>query len=146
MFRVEVSEFVPRSPDFVFAALTDHDQYGQFPGVDSGKVLEAGTPERNGLGALRVVKAGPLVLHERITGYEPGKLMTYHIERARPLPIVHEVGEIRLSPEEGGTRVDWVSAGRIGIPVLGPAIGRVFEKKVRRAFAAMLRYIGRMPS
>lgn len=145
MFRVEVSEFIPRSPDFVFKALTDHDNYGQFPGVDSGQVLEPGKQDGNGTGALRVVKAGPLVLHERITGFEPGQLMTYYIERSRPLPIVHEVGEIRLSPEDGGTRVDWVSAGRIGIPVLGPVIGGVFEKKVRRAFSAMLRYIGRMP-
>lgn len=146
MFRVEVSEFVPRSTDFVFQVLADHDQYGQFPGVDSGKVLEAGAPERNGLGALRLVKAGPLQLHERITGFEPGRLMAYHIEHARPLPVAHDVGEIRLSAEGDGTRVDWVSAGRVAIPVLGPAIDRVFESRVRGAFSAMLRYIGRMPS
>lgn len=145
MFRVEVSELIPRSPEFVFAALTDHDQYGQFPGVDSGKVLEPGAPERNGLGALRLVKAGPLQLHERITGYEPGKLMAYHIERARPLPVAHDIGEIRFSAEGDGTRVDWISAGRVAIPVIGPAIDRVFETKVRRAFSAMLRHIGRMP-
>ncbi|MBR9812979.1 SRPBCC family protein [bacterium] len=145
MFRVEVSELIQRSPEFVFNALTDHDNYGQFPGVDSGQVLEPGMQDRNGAGALRVVKAGPLVLHERITGFEPGKLMTYHIERARPLPVVHDVGEIRLSAEAGGTRVNWLSAGRIAIPVLGLVIDKVFERQVHKAFSAMLRYIGRMP-
>lgn len=143
MFHVHVTVTLPQSAATVFAALTDHDNYGQFPGVDEGRVLEPGSDHRNGTGALRVVRAGPLVLHERITAYEPDLRMAYRIERARPLPLKHEGGEIRLTAlGEASTQVDWVSTGRVAIPVLGPLIDRVFAAKVEPAFRAMLGYIG----
>ena len=56
---------------------------------------------------------------ERITNFERPYQIDYSIESSKPLPVRHDLGEIRLSEEGEFTRVVWVSKGHIQIPLLG---------------------------
>ncbi len=142
MFDIRVERVVARNIETVFGALSDHENYKRFPGVEFSELLEPGALERNGAGALRRVGSGPLVLDERITGFERPEFLSYCIESARPFPMQHEFGEIRLEEEDGGTRVVWASRGHVGLPLLGSLVlDRIVATRGSRLFGGILKFI-----
>lgn len=142
MFDIRVEQLVARDIETVFAALSDHENYQRFPGVEFSELLEPGALEKNGSGALRRVRSGPLVLDERITGFERPEFLSYCIESSRPFPMHHDSGEIRLEEENGGTRVVWTSRGHVDLPLLGNLVlDRIVEARGSRLFGGVLRFI-----
>ena len=146
MFKVTVERLIAKDIDTIFEALTDHENYQQFPGISASALLEQGSAEKNGVGALRSIVAGPLSINERITHYDRPARFGYQIVKSRPLPIQHEGGDIVLSEVEGGTRVVWSSYGRVKIPLLGSLfLDRVLQQKLGRGFNAVLNSIANKP-
>ena len=142
MFDIRVERFLARDIETVFGVLSDHGNYQRFPGVEFSELLETGANEKNGTGALRRVGSGPLVLDERITGFDRPGFLSYRIESARPFPMQHEFGEIRLLEESGGTRVVWASRGHVGLPLLGNLVlDRLIEKRGGGLFDGILKFI-----
>ncbi|WP_395341279.1 SRPBCC family protein [Ningiella sp. W23] len=142
MFNIYVQRQINKNINDVFAQLSNHAAYDQFKGVDAAALLERGSETPNGLGALREIRAGKSVLHERIVAYEPPNLLAYKIEYSKPLPYKHELGEIRLEENEQGTLVTWRSKGIIAIPILGPLyFDKQIEKFGARAFGSILKTI-----
>ena len=144
MFRIKVERLVAKDIKTVFAALTDHDNFKQFPGVDDSIVLEAGKEARNGVGALRKIVAGPVTLFERIEGYENPVSMHYRIEKSTPIPMRHDTGQIILMQTDGKTSVSWISEGRMRIPFVGVLIDKIVERRITKVFNAILRHIETM--
>lgn len=142
MFHIQVKRQINKPIHAVFEVLSDHANYDQFRGVDGSALLEEGSKETNGLGALREIKAGKSVLHERIVTFERPFKLDYLIEFSKPLPYQHEFGRIRLSENDDGTLVTWESKGHIGIPLLGTWY---FDKQIQkfggRAFGSILKSI-----
>ena len=123
--------------------IRDHEGYTRFLGISDAQLLEEGSEEKNGKGALRKLTGGKGFFVERITRFEPPTRMDYHVESTKPLPIRHDRGEITLSPEGNGTRVVWISEGHATVPVLGTLFfDRMIEKQGSAAFGAMLEHIG----
>ncbi|MCU0753929.1 MAG: SRPBCC family protein [Xanthomonadales bacterium] len=124
----------------VYACVSDHPRFIAGRGLVC-RLSRDGHPLPNGLGAVREVRSGPLTLVEHITAWRPGEGYDYRIERVRfgpvPLPFVHELGEVRLWPEAGGTRVSWRS--RFRVPVLGKSVETRLAAAGQRAFASLLR-------
>lgn len=141
MFRIHVDLQLRSDIDTVFDVLTDHAGYTRFRGIDAAELLEPGSDEPNGTDALRRIGAGPLQFVERITRFERPRLMHYRIERAKPFPMRHDLGEITLTAVDGGTRVVWNSEGHIRIPVLGHVMDRLLQDRIGRQFRSMLRHI-----
>ncbi|TGN40197.1 SRPBCC family protein [Marinobacter confluentis] len=141
MFHIHVERTIAKDIDTVFEALSDHAAYDRFPGVDKSLLIEQGTDEKNGKGALRVIGAGALELHERITQFERPVRMHYHIEKSRPFPLDHRRGEITLQRVGDSTRVIWISSGHIKVPLAGHILDRLAGKQFSRAFASVLRTI-----
>ncbi|MFC4701616.1 SRPBCC family protein [Glaciecola siphonariae] len=142
MFHIKVERMINKPIQEVFDALSDHENYSAFKGVDASRLLEQGSSEKNGLGALREIVAGKSVLHERIVAFEPPHTLAYLIEFSKPLPYQHEFGRITLSEVDGKTRAQWESRGHIGIPILGTYY---FDKQIQkfgaRAFGSILKTI-----
>lgn len=143
MYSIKVEKSMRASPTEVFECIADHEGYRRF-GADVSLVSE-GREERNGLDAVRLVKAGPLKLVERITAFERPARMDYLIEKSSPLPMRHEGGSIRLqTSESGGCVAVWTSDFRVPIPLLGGVLERKLGREFERAFAGMLSSIDRL--
>lgn len=144
MFRIHVERILAKDIDAVFEAISDHAHYERFPGVDKSELVEEGAEEKNGTGALRIIGAGPLELTERITRFERPTLMHYRIEKSSPLSVQHDKGEILLQPEGEGTKVTWISEGRVRVPVLGRVLDRFAERTFIKAFNSLLKAVERL--
>lgn len=142
MVEIVVEQSFAARPAAVFAVVSDHSGFIAGRGLVC-RLSRVGSVEANGLGAVRQVRSGPVTLIERITGWQPGQGYDYRIERVRlgplPLPFVHELGELRLFAETGGTRVVWRSRFRVPLPVAGAALEARLAAGGRRAFAHLLR-------
>lgn len=142
MFNIRVERVVKKNINDVFDVLVAHENYGQLPGVKSARLLECGREERNGEGALREVDLGAFVFKERITHFERPYKMDYRIESSKPLPMRHDLGEIRLTEEGEFTRVVWASKGHIKVPLLGNLLfDRLFNKQGAAGFHSVLKSI-----
>jgi len=142
MFNIRVERVVKKHINDVFEVLVAHEDYGQLPGIKSAKLLEHGREERNGEGALREVDLGVLVFQERITHFKRPNQIDYRIESSKPLPVRHDLGEIRLCEEGQFTRVVWTSKGHIQIPILGNLLfDKLFNKQGAAGFHSVLKSI-----
>jgi hypothetical protein len=142
MFNIRVERVVKKHINDVFEILVSHEDYGQLPGIKSARLLEFGREERNGEGALREVDLGALVFQERITHFERPYQLNYLIESSKPLPVRHDLGEIRLCEEGEFTRVVWVSKGHIRVPLLGNLLfDKLFNKQGTAGFHSVLKSI-----
>lgn len=142
MFSIRVERQFNKSAEEIFAVLEDHANYQNFRAIDKSTLLENGTQETNGLGALREIVAGKSVLHERIVEFKRPHRLAYIIEYSTPLPYQHELGLISLSEIATGTLVVWESKGHINIPLLGNwYFDKQIEKIGSRAFGSILKAI-----
>ena len=143
MFHIHVERTIAKDINTVFEALSDHGAYDQFPGVDKSVLVEQGHSEKNGKGALRIIGAGALELHERITEFERPYRMHYLIEKSRPFALDHRRGEITLQKAGEQTRVIWISSGHIKVPLAGHVLDRLAQKQFTKAFNSLLKAIDR---
>lgn len=141
MPTVQIEETVDADREALFAALTDHEGYGRFPGVQSCTLVREGDSERNGLGAVRRVHlGGPAVLDEEIVVFETPALYEYRVIRARPFPVKHELGRVELEAlAERRTKVLWTSTFEIAVPIIGKRIGNHAASQFAKAFRATIR-------
>lgn len=143
MVNIRVEYVLNRPIEEVFDAITDHEGYTRFSGFDRAELLEEGQPHRNGVGAVRLLAAGRTRFRERITAFERPVHMGYLVEEMRPIPLRHERGDIRMETVEGGTKVTWISEGRIPIPILGALLGPAAARRGSAAFLGILKQIER---
>lgn len=144
MFRINIERTLAADAESVFNALSDHESYPRYSNVSIAKVVEPGSEEKNGLGALRHMGGNGVELFERITVFERPRRLHYKIERAKPFGIEHLRGEITLADAgENRTRVVWESEGRIKLPLVGPLMDRQLQKMSERLFGSILRGVER---
>ena len=147
MFSIHVERTIDKPIETVFAALSDHDNYAQFKGIDEANLLVEGKHEKNGLGAVREIIAGGANLHEEIVAFEPPYKLGYKVVKSSPLPYDHRLGEITLKEQDGRTHVTWRSQGHITIFLLGTLyFDKQIQKNGGRAFGSILKQIGNMPA
>lgn len=139
MQTIDVTETVPMPIERAFERLADHANYSLLPGITRAELLEDGSPSPNGLGAVRRVALGGVVLDEEITGFDPPRHLAYRVIASRPIRVVHEGGRIELTAVPAGTRIRWRSTFRIAIPVIGGFVGRRAARRFERGFRQLLR-------
>jgi hypothetical protein len=117
--------------ELVFERLVDHEAMGDWPGITSCRLVREGTP-RNGLGAVRQVKARGLSLLEEIVHYEPPLRYDYRITKG--LPVDH-LGSVRLSPTEGGVELSWEVRMTSRWPFVCEIVGHLLGNGIDTALA-----------
>jgi uncharacterized protein YndB with AHSA1/START domain len=143
MRTVRVERTIPAPPERVFEVITDHARYDRFRGIRGSELLSEGDPPPNGLGAMRRILIGPLRFEEEITAYEPAKRMDYLIVRIN-VPFDHQGGSMRLTAEDGGTKVEWTSTFRVPLPLIGGIQERIWVIALQRGFRKVLEDIERL--
>ena len=69
----------------VFEAMTDHGRYDRFRPISASELIREGAADRNGVGAVRRLRAGLLRFDEEITAYEWPRRLDYR-DRRRERP------------------------------------------------------------
>lgn len=146
MFSICVERVIDKPIQAVFDALSDHENYDRFKGIEASNLIVKGGVDKNGLGAVREIVAGGANLHEEIVKYDPPYTLGYKIIKSTPLPYDHELGEVTLREEDGKTHVTWRSKGHIKIFILGTLyFDKAIQKNGSRAFGSILKQISQVP-
>lgn len=88
--------------DTVFEVLTDHEGATAFtPGPVKFTLEKPGSPERNGLGAVRKITGAGPALREEVKRYEPSTGFSYSIISGAP--VKNHRGDVDLEERAGGT-------------------------------------------
>jgi uncharacterized protein YndB with AHSA1/START domain len=114
-----VATAVVKAPvEKVWAALADHEAMASWgPGMKVSLATE-GAEERNGVGAVRRIAApGPApAIVEEIDRFEPGRALGY--KALGGVPFKNYRGDVKLTPEGSGTRIDWTITADQRVPLV----------------------------
>ena len=145
MRRIDLTRTLEAPAAGIFEVLTEHERYTRFRGISRARLAREGSPDRNGLGALRALASGPIWFEEEITAYEPPTRLDYLI-RSTNLPLTHHGGSIKLKPAgERRTTAHWVSEFT-STGFLPGLSGATIAFALRRGFEGMLDEAARIAS
>lgn len=123
--RSTTYEVVGRSdapPETVFEVLADGASWSAWAGpmiVKSWWERE-GTPAPGGVGAIRALGMRRVGSREEIVVYDPPTHLAYTILSG--LPVRDYLANVRLTPDGGGTRIEWSGTFTPKLPGTGPAL------------------------
>jgi len=137
MRRIEVDRLFPHPVERVFRRYTDHAGWTDWAGLGRVYLTRDGSPDPNGVGAVRAFSSTP-GLREEVVRFEPPSLMEYRVIQG-PVPMRDHLGEVRFTPEGSGTRLTWRVSFRSGIPGLGWLLERGLTLLFRRMLASLAR-------
>jgi Polyketide cyclase / dehydrase and lipid transport len=136
--RIVVDKTLNAPIEHVFELVSDHAAYAEnFKFAKSSELTCEGSPDPNGLGAVRRIATGPIRFSEEITAFERPVRMDYLITSVNA-PITHQGGSIRLEPVGDATHVVWTSEFTATTPVVGKPMEAVLRAVFARGFAGML--------
>lgn len=138
MRTVDIERVIAAPIDEVFTFLTDSANYKHVPGVLSAILRTPGTPQPQGVGAIRVVTTPLLRLTEQVVTYEPPHLMRYNIVKSIP-PLRHDGGSMTFTEVETGTHVRWQSRFEIDSPILSNLLALLIQPIIAAGFRIVLR-------
>ena len=142
--RVDASITIAASRDAVFAVLADHAGMSSWAGLGRFRVVRPGDGDPAGRGAERAVSGPAGEIFEQITDWEPGRGYRYRIIKGSP--FLGYWGEVSLSPEGGGTRVDWTVRFRSRIPGFGWLLRGVLLSKLGSALGGLKKRVEMRPA
>ncbi len=118
--------------------MTDHELYARWVPRCRVELETEGSPDRNGVGAVRVFRTGPVSTSEEITAFDPPHRMAYRI-LSIPLPVRNCRSEMLLVEGEqaGSCTLHWDSWFEPVIPFTGGIIGKVMASAVEKMAAGI---------
>ncbi|MGE5184850.1 MAG: SRPBCC family protein [Acidobacteriota bacterium] len=142
MYEIVIRAQIAAPIERVFDALADHERFFRGRPIERCVVTTPGTPEKNGLGAVREVDVGGNHYVEEVVRFERPRRFDYLVRSVtrgkRKLPVQHELGWLELTETSAGTRIDWRSRFRFRIPLLGLLLERVQGPKIARVLERLL--------
>jgi SAM-dependent methyltransferase/uncharacterized protein YndB with AHSA1/START domain len=139
MQQVEVERRFEASPAQVWKVYTDHAGWSAWAGLGRARLATEGSPDRNGVGAVRCFTTGGVSVFEEVLSFEPPKRMTYRVVRGG-IPIMKDhLGEVVLEPDGAGTRLIWRCRFGSRIPGLGAPMRWMVTRLFRQALEGLAR-------
>ena len=123
-------------PEIVWEVMTDHQLYSRWSPSSRVDLEVEGSPHRNGVGAVRAFRTGPVSTREEVTAFDPPHRMAYRA-LGMPLPVRNYRSEMVLVASEDGKscHLHWDSWFEVVIPLTG-GILRQFMASAVAKFAA----------
>jgi len=139
MRRIEIKQYIAVPPSQVWPVVADHEGMPRWMPVREVVRRRSGSPEPNGVGAIRTIRGMGFVVEERVTGWKPGERLEYVLTEGAPLR--DHTGELVLEPAEVGTLVGWYVRFRPLIPGTGLLIERLVRAGLARGLARLKQLI-----
>lgn len=123
-------------PEIVWEVMTDHQLYSRWSPSSRVDLEVEGSPDRNGVGAVRAFRTGPVSTREEVTAFDPPHRMAYRA-LGMPLPVRNYRSEMVLVGSEDGASCDlhWDSWFEVVIPLTGGILRQLMASAVAK-FAA----------
>lgn len=115
MAKASSSTIVKAPREQVFAVYADRENYGKLVAPIGGALLQPGTSERQGEGAVHRIGVGSVGLREQIVAIEPGRSFTYSM--VSKSPFRRWLGTVEFHDDPQGTRVDYTLDVEARVPV-----------------------------
>lgn len=123
--------------DVVWDVLTDHARYREWTPVPHSRLVTPGTPERNGLDAVRFLGVGPIGAKERMLVFEPGEHLAYTVVSG--LPVRDYRADARLSDGGDWTALEYEGRFQPLVPGTGPALSLLVRSVLRTLVSSLVR-------
>lgn len=139
MTRIVARARMAAPPEDVWPLVTHHEGMVGWSALRSVTLRQEGAPDRDGLGAIRVMRAAPGVppIEEQVVAWNPTD--SYEYTLLRGAPIRNHLGRVELARVPGGTEVTWT----VTFDPTVPGTGRVIGAALRRALQSMLDALAR---
>lgn len=98
----------------VWHVLADHERMAEWTPARRVVLEAVGSPDRNGVGAVRALHMVGPAIRERVTAFDPPRLLRY--ELLSGLPFRDYTGEIAVEPSGTGSRITTVISFRTVVP------------------------------
>jgi hypothetical protein len=128
-------------PAVVYALLRDGSTWPAWAPIDRFVLERPGTPEPEGVGAIRNFHTGRYKMRERVAELVADKRFTYEVLEG--LAVRDYRAEIDLTPVGGGTDIRWHTTFRAKVPGMGWIYRRALLKITRDAVAGLVAHTGR---
>ncbi len=114
----------------VFEYFAEHENLGGVLGAEVTRISDGDDGSRNGVGsARRLNPPGPVpAFEETVVVFEPSELIEYKVTRGTPLN--HHHGQIRFTPTDSGTHVEWKIEIGTALPGLDFIIAKVLIRNI----------------
>ncbi|SOD73838.1 carbon monoxide dehydrogenase subunit G [Jatrophihabitans sp. GAS493] len=114
LHRYAFTHEIDASPQKVWDLVADHEGMSAWSPVRSVTLEKEGAPDRNGVGAIRVLRLAGPPLREQITAFEPTHHLAYRMLSGAP--VTDYTGEINVTPSGAGSRLVWSVQFRPKLP------------------------------
>lgn len=131
--QVEVEHRYNATPDAVWAIYSDHARWSEWSGMPGSRLVVAGSPDPNGVGAIRGFVGRT---REEILSFDPPKRMTYSVIGGL-LPIKNHLGEVTLEADGDGTILRWRCHFDSKVPGLAGPLARLITRMFKQALAGL---------
>ena len=129
MQRVHVTQDFPQPVEDLFAYLSEQENLEPLFGAKIKRLSDGSDGTRNGVGASRELKVGPLPgFVETNTEVIPNELIRYRITKGGILKN-HE-GVMRFSRNGPGSRLEYTIDFDGKAPLIGPIVTRILTKSI----------------
>lgn len=138
--RIDVVVTSTAAPEALWARLSDVATWKDWGPWDSAEIESPGSPDPEGVGAVRRFRYLRRVTRETVVAFDPPGRLAYDLVSGLPLRNYH--AEVTIVPEGDGSRLEWHSrfdvtfVGRIVRPALARFIRDVAARLARTAEAA----------
>ena len=124
--RIEQHATTTADPATVYALLRDGASWPNWTPIETSEIERPGEQEPEGVGAVRLFRAGKVVGHDEIVELVPDRRFAY--AHTSNLPVRDYRGEIDLEPTAEGTAIRWVSTFDPKYPGTGGLVRRGIAK------------------
>jgi len=120
-------------------------RWKDWAGFTSSQLLEEGSTEPDGVGALRKFAIGPGGSKERVLAWEPPVHLAYTIEAG--YPVRNYRSDVELTPlDGGGTAIHWHGTFHAKVPGTGHVLQAVTRAMMANFARRLVRYAERSGS
>ena len=126
MREIDVYRHAEAPVETVWGVISNHRGYADWMPMPTAELEVEGSPEPDGVGAIRRLGAPPLIAREEVVAFDPPRAMSYTILSG--LPVEDYRADVVLeSTSDGGTDIRWKGSFGAAPPCLAGVMRRILE-------------------
>lgn len=129
------------APATLWTLVAEVERWKQWSFLTRSFLLRPGSPDPDGVGALRRLAVGPFGSTEEVVAFEPPAHFAYVARKG--MPARHYRADVRFEAEGTGTRITWTGTLEPFVPGTGPLVLAYARGFVARFLRSVVAYAER---